>query len=265
MTKKKKRGICLLIFGLILSYILLSNAEIIDEIFPEFLAFIIVLLGIMCIVIGILFITSKTEIEYQIEYNKTNEENKKLAKYFNKKTYITYLILALNIIAYILTLFINDDIILKLAISKEGIMHGRIYEFITYMFIHTDEFHVLCNMLFLLYFGSKVESLIGSKKYFLLYLISGIVGGIFACLFSNNPVIGASGSLYGILGSLLIIAIINKDKMAMLLSKTLMPIIIYSVIESLIFVGISLSAHLGGLISGILFIIISGKDKYKLK
>lgn len=266
MTKKRKRGICLLIIGIILFYILLSNVEIIDELFPEALAFMMVLSSIMCIVMGILFITSKTVEEHISEYRKTRKENKVLAKYFNKKNYITYIILVINIIAFILTLFINDDkFILNFAISKEGILSGKVYEFITYMFLHTDALHISFNMLILLIFGCKLESLIGYKKYIFLYFISGIVGGLFVCFFSSSAVIGASGSLYAIIGALLIITTINKDKMEMLLNKTIVPLIIYSIIESLIFRGVSLSCHIGGLIAGIFFIIITGKEKYKLK
>lgn len=266
MTKKKKRGIILLIIGIILSYYLLSNAEIVDEIFPEVIAFLMVLSSIMAIVIGILFIASKSVEEQQIEYHQIDEENKNLAKYFHKKAYITYFIFTINIIIFIIVLYLNNDnLIMDLAISKEGILKGRIYEFITYMFIHTDDLHICCNMMFLLYFGSKVENILGYKKYLLLYFLSGIVGGTFVCLFSNNLVIGASGSLYGIIGSLLVIAIINKDKMQMLLKKTILPIIICSIIESVVFTGVSLSCHIGGLITGIIFIIITNKEKYILK
>lgn len=267
MKKSKRIGLIMFIMGITIFASLMINADNIDNMFPDFFNFLITLASLFMIICGGIKFFSKTVEESLSEMQKTNEENKTLEKYFNHTPYITYIIFAINILVFIiLNIFINNDnVILEFSISREYLISPKIYKVISYMFVHSDEVHLLCNMWFLLFFGSKLESLLGIKKFLLLYFISGILSGVVASLFSTYPIIGASGAIYAILGALIIISLINKDKMKMMLSKTLIPMLIYGIIESILFQGVSLSCHLSGALIGILFIIITGKDKYKLK
>jgi membrane associated rhomboid family serine protease len=77
---------------------------------------------------------------------------------------------------------------------------------ITYQFTHSiDVWHILMNSLVLYFFGTMVEREYGPRQLVRLYLLSGIAGGLFWLVFSGIngqaavPVIGASGSAYGIL------------------------------------------------------------------
>jgi membrane associated rhomboid family serine protease len=95
-----------------------------------------------------------------------------------------------------------------------GIHHiGFIHEFklwqpVTYMFLHGNFFHIFFNMFALWMFGCDLEELFGSKNFMRFYLYSGIGAGI-GIAFMNyyiyatngyNPVtIGASGAIYAIL------------------------------------------------------------------
>jgi membrane associated rhomboid family serine protease len=71
---------------------------------------------------------------------------------------------------------------------------------ITYQFLHGGLMHIFFNMLSLFFFGPRVEERIGSSRFLVLYLFSGIVGGLCSYLFApNSAVIGASGSVFGIM------------------------------------------------------------------
>ena len=75
----------------------------------------------------------------------------------------------------------------------------RPWTLITYMFLHGGLGHVGFNMLALYFFGSRVEGRIGSRHFILLYLISGIAGGLLSLVFAPNaPIIGASGAVFGV-------------------------------------------------------------------
>ncbi len=70
---------------------------------------------------------------------------------------------------------------------------------ITYMFLHGGLGHIGFNMLALYFFGSRVESRMGGRHFILLYLISGIAGGLLSLVFTPNaPIIGASGAVFGV-------------------------------------------------------------------
>lgn len=77
----------------------------------------------------------------------------------------------------------------------------RPWTLVTYMFLHdrTGFAHILFNMIALYFFGSRVEQRIGSKHFILLYLISGMTGGLLSLVFTPNAyIIGASGAVFGV-------------------------------------------------------------------
>jgi len=76
----------------------------------------------------------------------------------------------------------------------------RPWTLVTYMFLHQGLMHILFNMLALYFFGPRVEQRIGSERFFALYFISGITGGVLSYLFTPfAQILGASGAVYGVL------------------------------------------------------------------
>jgi membrane associated rhomboid family serine protease len=69
----------------------------------------------------------------------------------------------------------------------------------TYIFLHGDLFHIFFNLFSLWMFGGELENYWGSKKFLFYFLYCGIGAGICTAILSSNPVIGASGSIFGIL------------------------------------------------------------------
>ncbi len=90
------------------------------------------------------------------------------------------------------------------AFSLWGIQQGYIWQFFTYMFMHLDFFHLLFNMLGLFIFGKIIENRMGSKEFLLYYGVVGVGSALLTFLVYSitktyNPVIGASGAIYGLL------------------------------------------------------------------
>jgi len=79
----------------------------------------------------------------------------------------------------------------------------RVWQPVTYMFIHGDFFHIFMNMFVLWMFGSELESIWGRQGFLKYYFTTGIGSGLVWLIFNiGNPftvLIGASGAIYGIL------------------------------------------------------------------
>jgi membrane associated rhomboid family serine protease len=72
---------------------------------------------------------------------------------------------------------------------------------VSYQFLHADIAHLLGNMIFLWVFGDDVEEAMGRWRFLAFYLLCGIAGGLafaFSAAQSESPLIGASGSIAGI-------------------------------------------------------------------
>jgi membrane associated rhomboid family serine protease len=77
----------------------------------------------------------------------------------------------------------------------------------TSMFLHGGWFHVLSNMWFLFIFGDNIEDRLGSTRYLIFYLLSGVAAAlmqVYILQTSSEPMIGASGAIAGVLGAYLI-------------------------------------------------------------
>ena len=79
---------------------------------------------------------------------------------------------------------------------------------VTYMFLHGDWWHLIGNMLFLWVFGDNVEDAMGSIRFTLFYLLSGVAAGlahVYANAGSDAPLIGASGAVAGVIAAYLML------------------------------------------------------------
>ena len=83
----------------------------------------------------------------------------------------------------------------RLWFEPRGDSRRRILPLFTCMFLHAGLLHLASNSIYLYYFGVRAERLLGTEKFLVLYLVSGLCGGVFSVLFSGNAgvSIGASG------------------------------------------------------------------------
>jgi len=76
----------------------------------------------------------------------------------------------------------------------------RPWTIVTYMFLHGGLMHLGFNMLALFFFGPRVEERMGSRRFTILYFLSGLSGAIVSFFFSPNaPIIGASAGVFGVM------------------------------------------------------------------
>ncbi len=78
------------------------------------------------------------------------------------------------------------------------------WRFVTAMFLHGDVAHILYNLFALVLFGTILESLIGSKRFTLVFFVTGIVANVIAVNFYTSS-LGASGAIFGVIGALIVV------------------------------------------------------------
>ncbi len=89
-----------------------------------------------------------------------------------------------------------------------AIQHGQLWRMITSQYVHWDGMHILFNMLGLHFLGRQLERDWGSKQFFAVYTVAGLIGNLFLLLLTLQgwfsplaPAAGASGSVLGLLGA----------------------------------------------------------------
>ncbi len=140
------------------------------------------------------------------------------------------------------------------------------YRLITSLFLHFGIQHLLNNMVMLGALGYQLENEIGRIKFLLIYFISGI-GGNLCSLYWNvshgEQVIsaGASGAIFGLMGSLLYIVAVNRGRLGRLSGRGMLIMVALSLYFGLTSSGVDNSAHIGGLICGILITVLLYRRK----
>jgi len=197
-----------------------------------------------------------------------------------KNLSITNVIILVNLLFYILStiLFvINQDFIKYLAIQPNFIMHGQyLWTIITSIFVHGGFFHLFINMFVLFSMGSLCERIIGRKRFFWFYLLSGVIAGllfvILAYFFGNSIIgakffgspfdfaVGASGAIFAI--AALFMILIPKMRFSIIFlpffslpGYIMIPFVLFAtwIISSTANFGIGNTAHLGGFLCGIIY------------
>uniref|UniRef100_A0A2P2JJN4 RHOMBOID-like protein n=1 Tax=Rhizophora mucronata TaxID=61149 RepID=A0A2P2JJN4_RHIMU len=141
------------------------------------------------------------------------------------------------------------------ALEWRKVGHGhQWWRLITCIWLHAGVFHLLANMLSLVFIGIRLEQQFGFVRVGVIYLLSGIGGSILSSLFiQQNISVGASGALFGLLGAMLSELLTNwtiySNKIAALL--TLVFIIAINLAVGLL-PHVDNFAHIGGFLTGFL-------------
>jgi rhomboid protease GluP len=202
-------------------------------------------------------------------------------KYLKTNLKLIYILIGINLIAFLLTNFIsillsgNESYSLLLlgASYAPFVLQGEVWRLITAAFLHGGIFHLGFNMYALYISGTYIEHFYGAKKLFIAYILTGLGASLLSMFFelfgiwSSNGLdtsmgisVGSSGAVFGLIG----ILIGNKLRKNIyepglnIDSNQLFAIVFYNL---LIGFGVNLTggslridnwAHLGGLITGIL-------------
>ncbi len=139
---------------------------------------------------------------------------------------------------------------------------GEPWRLLSATFLHAGLMHLLFNSYFLLFFGPTVERLLGSWRFFNVYMLSGLGGFLAAFAVGTDKVIvGASASIFGVFGATIVAVWMLRDRLPYRwYRRQLVVCILLLVLNSYLGVAIkaiSFSAHTGGmLVGGILTLLL---------
>ncbi len=174
-------------------------------------------------------------------------------------------ILILNFIVFVITCYKSGSVFmpdLKTLIelgAKDNISiaKGQYWRFITPTFLHVGLLHFVINSVALYQLGYQLERVLGARWYLALYLICGVFAFICSCAFTLAISAGASGALFGLLGSGFYLERIIGEKIHEVTGKKprqgiFSGTILINIVIGFLIPGIDNAAHLGGMIGGIL-------------
>lgn len=185
--------------------------------------------------------------------NKTVNEDKKLAKVFmgNDKPVVTTILIALNVIMFLLSVFDYSFVINTFANYYLNVKNGEIYRLITAAFVHANVLHIFFNMYALYALGPQIEKFYGRKRYLLIYLGSALLGSLLSVVLTNNVSVGASGAIFGLFGAMLYFGYKYRATLDGFLRSGIIPVIVINLLLGFMIPGIDIYGHIGGLLGGL--------------
>ena len=190
---------------------------------------------------------------------KTEKENANYEKTFKKKKIVlTYVLIALNILCFLLMYVLGNGSTDSTTLIKFGanygplVKNGQVYRLLTCAFLHVGIIHLVLNMYSLYIIGTQIENYIGKWKFLIIYLISALSASLMSIIFSSSISAGASGAIFGLLGSLLYFGYYYRIYLSSVLKTQIIPIIILNLFIGFMIPGVDNAAHIGGLIGGLL-------------
>lgn len=173
--------------------------------------------------------------------------------------YLVAVVLSLSVLNTRNTTFLDPNgLVLLLMGWKENVLiyQGQYWRFVTAMFLHGGLMHIALNGLALHVLGPQVERVYGTPRFLAIYFLAGLWGGVASYAFSWRPSVGASGAIFGLVGSLAVFFYTHRHMFGEVGRSNLQSMIAFIAINVLF--GLSASsvidnyAHLGGLAGGAL-------------
>jgi len=177
----------------------------------------------------------------------------KVMAYRGSKLTAIWLLIAINLLLFIATI-VEQDLVQLLGLQSASFW-DRPWTLVTNLFIHGSIWHILANMITLYFFGSYLCTLLGAKKFLIVYFCGGILGNILYLLLAPSPysiAIGASGAIFALGGVLAVM----RPRLRVFVIPIPAPLPLWvAVIGGFIilsfFPNVAWQAHLGGLVLGL--------------
>ena len=170
----------------------------------------------------------------------------------------TYVFLAINIVIFLATTATggnNSDIMAAGANIAQLVAAGEYWRLFTANWLHASVLHIALNAYAIYALGTQVEAVYGYPRFVTIYLLSGIAGAIFSYVFTHGTSVGASTSLFGLFGALVVYFYKNRRIFGQMGQQQLINLGVTLAIN--VFLGLSpgsnidIAGHAGGFIGGL--------------
>lgn len=171
----------------------------------------------------------------------------------------TYVLIAINVLVFLVELangpgglFTEQSsrFVFDYGLFGPSVAEGEWYRLVTTGFLHANVIHIGFNMLLLFLLGRLLEPALGTPRFLVLYFASLLAGSFGALVLEPNSLgIGASGAIFGLAGATFVIA---RGRGMDALAGEIGFLIVFNLVFSIASPRVSLGAHVGGLIGGVI-------------
>ena len=175
---------------------------------------------------------------------------------------VTYVLIALNIIVFFVvealgsTEDLSDMLLFGASYTPLILGKAQYWRLVSSIFLHFGIVHLSNNMVGLYVIGDQVERAIGSFKFIIIYIIAGVGANIISMFLrlKEEPVVsaGASGAIFGLAGSMLAIALKNRNKNSDISIARIVLMIGLMIYYGFTSSGVDNIAHISGAVIGFL-------------
>ena len=174
--------------------------------------------------------------------------------------YVTYAIIAVTSLIYVLQLATSDLPIVFLAKDNDLIRRGEFWRLLTPALVHGSLPHILFNMYALLSFGTSLERHFGHGRFFLLYVLGAFAGNVMSFLLTQADSVGASTAIFALIGAEGVFLVQNRKLFAGQFRNAIGNVIFVVAVN--LFLGLAPTidnwGHIGGLLGGVIFTSFAG-------
>lgn len=199
---------------------------------------------------------------------------------------VTWSLIGMTIVAFVLEFSVNDNP--AVIANQFGVIPAAVsgaYSFpdaispwltlVTYQFLHADIVHLIGNLIFVWVFADNVEQALGRWRFLAFYLLVGASGGlvfVFIDPGSKVPLIGASGSVSGVVIAYLILRPFAKlTALVLAIPVRISAYWVISVFIAIQFINLGSATtsdvawwcHVGGMLAGGLLFPLMKRSKNK--
>jgi rhomboid protease GluP len=173
---------------------------------------------------------------------------------------LTLVLIAANIVMFVWELATSaladrDTIVAAGALVQVEVRSGEVWRFVTSMFLHGGVDHLVGNMIVLYIVGMACEHALGLAQTALVYFAAGFSGSILSLLLRPGPSVGASGAIFGLLASVIVVLYRYRDRFHLRDKRIGLVLAVwaaYQILTGLATPWIDNLAHLGGFAGGAL-------------
>jgi rhomboid protease GluP len=174
-----------------------------------------------------------------------------------KKRNISEYLIGINIIIFIIMFLIDPSFSTKTIVRFGAkvnflIADGEYYRFITPIFLHLSFYHLGFNCLAIYILGRDIEAIFGKKRFLAIYFFSGFISSLASFLFNASISAGASGAVFGLLGSHIFLYFNFKERYKKIYGNSFLILIGINLVMGFVYPNIDNFGHLGGLIGGVI-------------
>ena len=184
-----------------------------------------------------------------------------------RKEPATIILVVLNVLVFLAVEFtgFSQDTVHMLdwgaAYTPCIVEEGETYRIFTSMFLHFGIEHLINNMLVLFILGSRLERVIGSLRFAVIYFLGGIAGNVVSLLYDLRQgeaavSAGASGAVFAVMGGMILVVLCNKGRLEDLSMRRILILAVFSLYFGFTSSGVDNAAHLGGFLAGFILAVI---------